>query len=102
MGRHTKKRLPENKSEVLTEFKAKTIAQEKLVKLIKTKEVIIVSGSSGVGKTYVALATALNLLDMGYKRITLVKSVTTIPGEQIGFIPGTYQEKMEPFLMSYT
>ena len=38
--------------------------------------------------TYVTLATALSLLGETYKRVILVKSVTTIPGEEIGFLKG--------------
>lgn len=95
-----KPRLP-NTSSVNT-FKPRTEKQRELAKLIRDKEVVIATGSSGVGKTYVTAAIALQLLDEGYKKIILVKSVTTIPGENIGFIPGTYEEKMEPFLMSYT
>lgn len=51
--------------------------------------------------TYVALATALSMLGEVYKRIILVKSVTTIPGEEIGFLKGSMEQKMEPFVMSY-
>jgi predicted ribonuclease YlaK len=36
----------------------------------------------------VALAKALSLLERGYDKIVLIKSVTTIPGESIGYIPG--------------
>lgn len=51
--------------------------------------------------TYVTLATALSMLGEVYKRIILVKSVTTIPGEEIGFLKGSMEQKMEPFVMSY-
>lgn len=52
--------------------------------------------------TFCALATALNLLGEKYKRIVLIKSVTTIPDEAIGFLPGSAEEKVEPFMMSFT
>lgn len=83
-------------------FVPKTKNQKILVDLIEKKEIIISTGTSGVGKTYVALATALSLLNKGYKKIVLIKSVTTIPGEEIGFIPGNIQEKMDPFFLSYS
>ncbi|MGV8961818.1 MAG: PhoH family protein [Candidatus Saccharimonadaceae bacterium] len=51
--------------------------------------------------TYVALAAALNMLGGIYKQIVLVKSVTTLPGEEIGFLKGGISEKMEPHIMSY-
>jgi phosphate starvation-inducible PhoH-like protein len=102
MAKHKKQRVPDDRASKLVSFEARTAAQQVLINLIKSKEVIVASGSSGVGKTYVALATALGLLEKGFKKIILVKSVTSIPGESIGFIPGTYEDKMEPYLMSYT
>jgi predicted ribonuclease YlaK len=101
MGKKRQKRLPENQLSLVSNFYPKTVKQELLQEYIEDKEVVIATGSSGVGKTYVALATALSLLDRGYKKIILIKSVTPIPGEAIGFIPGSYEEKMEPHLMSY-
>lgn len=102
MGKHRKQRVPESRTQKLGDFQPKTANQQILIDLIRSQEIVVASGSSGVGKTYVALATALRLLEQGYKKIILVKSVTTIPGESIGFVPGTYEQKMEPFLMSYT
>lgn len=100
MGRNKKKRrLPESDHVVIS---PKTQKQEDLINAIEEKEVVIATGSSGVGKTYVALGTALSLLDRGYKTITLIKSVTSIPGEEIGYLKGSMEDKMEPFLMSYT
>ena len=69
---------------------------------IRTKEVTIVTGLAGSGKTFIALYNALKLLEQGYKRIVLVKSVTTLEEENIGFLPGDLETKMQPFMMSYT
>lgn len=100
MSKKRKPKLPENQEVSVYSFQPKTEKQEKLLELIENKEIIIAAGSSGVGKTYVALAAALSLLGR-YDKIILVKSVVTIPGEAIGYIPGSFEEKMEPFLMSY-
>jgi phosphate starvation-inducible protein PhoH len=54
--------------------------------------------------TYVALAAALNLLKKGgnsYKKIYLIKSVTPLKEESIGYLKGTMEEKMEPFMWSF-
>ena len=96
-----KPRLPEKNAKLVNHFEAKNEKQQELVNLIKKKEIIIASGPAGTGKTFVALATALSLLGEIYKRIILVKSVTTIPGEEIGFLKGSMEQKMEPFVMSY-
>lgn len=101
MRKKEKPRLPEKNAQLVEDFSAKNEKQQELIDLIKKKEITIVSGPAGTGKTYVTLATALSLLGETYKRIILVKSVTTIPGEEIGFLKGDMEQKMEPFVMSY-
>ena len=71
------------------------------MKSIRKNEITICSGSAGTGKTFVTLNTALRLLKEGYKKIILCKSVTSIPEEEIGFLKGSVEQKMEPFIMSY-
>ena len=98
---NSKNRLPEKQTNLVNEFYPKNDKQQELINLIKNKEITVVSGPAGTGKTYVTLATALSLLGNVYKKIILVKSVTTIPGEEIGFLKGDMEQKMEPFVMSY-
>ena len=86
---------------VIKELKCKTEKQKELVKSIRKKEVTICSGSAGTGKTFVTLNTALRLLKEGYKKVILCKSVTSVPEEEIGFLKGSVEQKMEPFIMSY-
>lgn len=98
-----KNRLPYNTREtLLKEFKPLNDKQAELVGSIKSNEITICKGPSGSGKTYVALATALSLLGSKYSEIILIKSVTTVPEEDIGFLPGDANEKMDPFVMSFT
>jgi len=99
--RKHKPRLPEKQSKLVQNFEPKNDKQKEFVDLIDSHEIIIATGPAGTGKTYVTLATALNLLSAGYKKVILVKSVTTIPGEEIGFLKGSMEQKMEPFIMSY-
>lgn len=103
MGKKQRPRLPEKQSIFINEFKPKTSKQKEFSDLIDQKEVIVAIGPPGTGKTFVALASALRLLSENqFKKIILVKSVTTIPGEEIGFIPGDVDEKMSPYIMSYS
>tara|TARA_Y100000592_G_scaffold45466_1_gene72130 strand:- start:285 stop:1022 length:738 start_codon:yes stop_codon:yes gene_type:complete len=83
--------------------KCKTENQKTLVNAIKEKEVIICSGPAGTGKTYLACAEALKLIKRyaKYKKIVIVKSVTTLKNEEIGFLKGGLREKMEPFMFSF-
>lgn len=84
-------------------IKCKTINQKKLVNEIKTKEMVICSGLPGTGKTYLSCAVALDLIkNKGeYKKIVIVKSVTTLKDEEIGYLKGSMKEKMEPFMYSF-
>jgi len=85
--------------------KCKTENQKKLINSIKQNEITICCGLPGTGKTYLSCAQALKLLKTKhpnkYKRIVLIKSVTTLKNEEIGFLKGTLEEKMEPFIDSF-
>lgn len=88
---------------VSIEVKCKTLNQKKFINLIKEKEIVIAAGFAGTGKTFLSCAEALKLLkaDIGYNKIVVVKSVTTLKNEEIGFLKGTMKEKMEPFMFSF-
>lgn len=101
MARKQHNRLPEKHSTLAQYFKPRNNKQQQLVELIEDNEVVIAKGIPGSGKTYVALATALNLLGGIYKKVILVKSVTTLLGEEIGFLKGGINDKMEPHMMSF-
>ena len=83
--------------------KCKTENQKTLVNSIKEKEVTICSGPAGTGKTFLACAEALKLIKRyaKYRKIVIVKSVTTLKNEEIGFLKGNLREKMEPFMFSF-
>ena len=83
--------------------KCKTENQKSLVNSIKEKEVTICSGPAGTGKTFLACAEALKLIKRyaRYRKIVIVKSVTTLKNEEIGFLKGNLREKMEPFMFSF-
>ncbi len=85
-------------------IQAKNESQKELIKLIKEKEITICAGPPGCGKTIVSLGMALSLLkneDNNYRKIYLIKSVTTLKGEEVGFLKGDLSEKIEPFMWSF-
>jgi len=91
-------------TQIKIDVKPKTENQKKLLQAIKDNEIIITSGFPGTGKTFLACAEALKLLknhELPFKKIILVKSVTTLKDEEIGFLKGTMEEKMEPFMDSF-
>jgi phosphate starvation-inducible PhoH-like protein len=87
-----------------TKIIAKNESQKKLIQSIKNNEITICAGPAGTGKTFVALALALSLLRKEgnrFKTIYLVKSVTTLKGEEVGFIKGDLMDKIEPAMWSF-
>lgn len=83
---------------------AKNDSQKQLIKSIKENEITICNGPAGTGKTFIAIGIALNLLknpENSYKTIYLVKSVTTLKNEELGFLKGNLKEKIEPFMWSF-
>jgi phosphate starvation-inducible PhoH-like protein len=85
------------------DYKYKNENQKKLITLINENKITIASGPAGTGKTYLACAQALKLLktDPRFKKILLVKSVTVLEGEEVGFLKGDLKEKMFPFTISF-
>jgi phosphate starvation-inducible PhoH-like protein len=84
-------------------YKFKNENQKKLDNIISENKITITSGPAGTGKTYLACAQALKLLksDPRFKKILLVKSVTVLEGEEVGFLKGDLKEKMFPFMISF-
>jgi len=83
---------------------AKNESQKELIQSIKNNEITICAGLPGSGKTFISVSYALNLLkkkESPYKRIYLVKSVTSLPGEELGFLPGDENSKIFPYMFSY-
>ncbi len=76
----------------------KTAGQAKYVELLRKKEIVICSGPAGTGKTYLAVALAVESLKSGaIKKIVLVRPAVEA-GESLGFLPGDLQAKINPYL----
>lgn len=91
-----------NLNTVRINFKCKTENQKKFINLIKEKVIVIGAGYAGVGKTMCAVAEALRLLknEPQYRKIILVKSVTVLKGEELGFLKGSIDDKMSPYTVA--
>jgi phosphate starvation-inducible PhoH-like protein len=75
--------------------------QLELYKGIRNNTLTICQGPAGTSKTFTACYTALALLaDNKIERIVLTKPIQE-SGEQLGFLPGTIQEKTDPYMKSY-
>ncbi len=83
---------------------AKNDSQKKLLKSIKDNVITICTGRAGTGKTLCSVYMALSLLredGNSFQKILLVKSVTVLENEEIGFLKGDLREKVDPFMQSF-
>ena len=79
-------------------IRPKTLNQKKYVEAIDNNTIVFGIGPAGTGKTYLAVAKAIQALQA--KQVTRI--VLTRPaveaGEKLGFLPGTLSEKIDPYL----
>ena len=77
---------------------ARTPGQARYLEAIQTHDVVFGIGPAGTGKTYLAVVMAVHaLLSREVDRIFLVRPAVEA-GEQLGFLPGDLQEKVDPYL----
>jgi phosphate starvation-inducible protein PhoH and related proteins len=78
--------------------------QKEVIQLIDEKDISVVIGPPGTGKTYLACAKALKFVKDfpdTYKKITLIKSVNVPEDEEIGYLKGGMEEKMEMYMYPF-
>jgi phosphate starvation-inducible protein PhoH and related proteins len=76
----------------------KTVGQKRYVDAIRGNTVTFAIGPAGTGKTYLAVATAVQALqERDVSRIILTRPAVEA-GERLGFLPGTLYEKIDPYL----
>ena len=90
----------------IKKLSGKTVNQKKIVESVTNSgtNITVVYGKPGTGKTYTAIQATLKEFHSGtYEKIYLSKSVKTLDNksEDIGFLKGTLEEKIVPFLFSY-
>lgn len=78
--------------------KPKTLGQKQYVDLIREKMIVFGVGPAGTGKTYLAMAMAIQAFKSGdVGRIILTRPAIEA-GEKLGFLPGDLQSKIDPYL----
>ncbi len=76
----------------------KGLAQKRYVDAIRERDIVFGIGPAGTGKTYLAMALALRqLMEKRVKRIVLTRPALEA-GERLGFLPGSMEEKVSPYL----
>ncbi len=79
-------------------IRPKTLNQKRYVDAIDSHTVVFGIGPAGTGKTYLAMAKAVQALqNKAVSRIILTRPAVEA-GERIGFLPGTLSEKIDPYL----
>ncbi len=74
-------------------------SQLQFIQSIKADDIVLSIGPAGTGKTYLAVAMAVEgLLKRRFKKIVLVRPAVEA-GEKLGYLPGDISEKIHPYLM---
>lgn len=77
---------------------ARNLAQKQYLEALKNNELVFAVGPAGTGKTYLAVAMAMSMLQSRrIKKIILTRPAVEA-GERLGFLPGDLAEKVNPYL----
>lgn len=96
------KKLPRLKAEHLQRIDPLSDNQSKAFHGYHKGFNLILSGSAGTGKTFIAMYLALREIlekDSQYKKVVIIRSI--VPTRDIGFLPGDEEEKKEAYMLPY-
>jgi phosphate starvation-inducible PhoH-like protein len=79
-------------------IRPKTLGQKKYVDAIRKKTVVFGIGPAGTGKTYLAMAVAVQALVAKQVNRLILTRPAVEAGEKLGYLPGTLSEKIDPYL----
>ena len=78
--------------------RARTVNQQRLVRLYDRNDLLFAVGPAGSGKTYTAIALAVRALKERHVRRIILTRPAVEAGEKLGFLPGDLQNKVDPYL----
>ena len=81
-----------------TVVRARTVNQQRLVRLYDADDLLFAVGPAGSGKTYTAIALAVRALREKVVRRVILTRPAVEAGEKLGFLPGDMKEKLDPYL----
>src|SRR5262245_3114669 len=97
-GQHQQQREPQREQAYVKNVQPKSEGQARLMESIDRAHCTLALGPAGTGKTYLAIAKAVEYLRAGkIGRIVLCRPAVDA-GENIGFLPGDMEEKLAPYL----
>jgi len=79
-------------------IQAKTPGQREYLQAIAQHDIVVGIGPAGTGKTYLAVAAAVDALSRKRVRRIVLARPAVEAGESLGFLPGDLQEKVDPYL----
>jgi phosphate starvation-inducible PhoH-like protein len=79
-------------------IQAKTAGQAEYMKLMAENDIVVGIGPAGTGKTYLAVAAAVDALARKRVRRIVLARPAVEAGESLGFLPGDMQQKVDPYL----
>jgi len=79
-------------------IQAKTSGQQEYLQAIAQHDIVVGIGPAGTGKTYLAVAAAVDALSRKRVRRIVLARPAVEAGESLGFLPGDLQEKVDPYL----
>ena len=79
-------------------IRPKTLNQKRYVDAIDANTIVFGIGPAGTGKTYLAMAKAVNALQTKQVNRIILTRPAVEAGERLGFLPGTLSEKIDPYL----
>ena len=82
----------------LKTIKPKSEGQARLMEAIDHRSLVVALGPAGTGKTYLAIAKAVEALDAGKVGRIVLSRPAVEAGESIGFLPGDMEDKLAPYL----
>jgi phosphate starvation-inducible PhoH-like protein len=91
--------LPEDRDQgYLKTIKPKSAGQAALMEAIDQRSLVMALGPAGTGKTYLAIAKAVEALEAGRVGRIVLSRPAVEAGESIGYLPGDMEEKLAPYL----
>ncbi|NQE64397.1 Phosphate starvation-inducible protein PhoH, predicted ATPase [Caulobacter sp. RHG1] len=89
---------PERDQSYLKTIKPKSPGQAQLMEAIDEKNLVMALGPAGTGKTYIAIAKAVEALEAGRVNRIVLSRPAVEAGESIGYLPGDMEDKLAPYL----
>ncbi|MEM9988052.1 MAG: PhoH family protein, partial [Pseudomonadota bacterium] len=79
-------------------IRAQNDAQQEFFDLVEDTSVVFAAGPAGTGKTYVAIAKAVEALEAGQVGRIVLSRPAVEAGENLGYLPGDMEDKLSPYL----